>query len=56
MILNVFLFYVKKSLLNKQGDHVKKSLLNKQTGFVKKFKIYVIEELVQDSLQETSSC
>ena len=39
-----------------QGDHVKKRLLNKQYGFVNKFKRDVIEYLVQNNLQESSSC
>ena len=49
-----FLFW--SGFANEEGDHVKKSLTNKQFGFVKRFKKEVIEDLVQDSFQEDSSC
>ena len=49
-----FLFWSR--FTNEHGDHVNKSLTNKQFGFVKIFKKDVIEDLVQDNLQEDSSC
>ena len=49
-----FLFWSR--FTNEQDDHVKKSLTNKQFGFAKRFKKEVFEYLVQDNLQENSSC
>ena len=49
-----FLFW--SGFTNEQDDHVKKSLTIKQFGVVKIFKKEVIEDLVQYSFQEDSSC
>ena len=49
-----FLFWL--GFTNEQDDHVKKSLTNNQFGFIKRFKKEVFEDLVQDNLQENSSC
>ena len=49
-----FLFW--SSFTNEQDDQVKKSLIDKKFGFVKRFKKKMIEDLVQDNIQENSSC
>ena len=49
-----FLFWL--GFTNEKDDHVKRSLTNKQFGFAKRFKKEVFEYLVQDNLQENSSC
>ena len=49
-----FLFW--SGFTNEQDDQVKKILIDKQFGFVKRFKKEMIEDLVQDNIQENSSC
>ena len=49
-----FLFWA--GFTNEQDDQVKKILIDKQFGFVKRFKKEIVEDLMQDNIQENSSC
>ena len=48
-----FLFW--SGFPNEKEDQVNKSLMNKQFGFAKRFKIELMNELVQDNVQENCS-